>query len=163
MKNIILTGSPGTGKTTIAKLLSKKLKYKYIDVNKLIKEKKLKEKYIKKLDTYEVNTDKLTDELIKIIKKSKGVVIDSHLSHYIPKKYVNLCIVCKCSLKELKKRLEKRKYSKEKIKENLESQTLEVCLVDALEMWHTVIERDTTKKNVKECVDEIIKEIKLKT
>ena len=156
MKNIILTGSPGTGKTTIAKLLSKKLKYKYIDVNKLIKEKKLKEKYIKKLDTYEVNTDKLTDELIKIIKKSKGVVIDSHLSHYIPKKYVNLCIVCKCSLKELKKRLEKRKYSKIKVNENLDSEIFDVCFIEAKEKKHNIITVDTTVEKL----NKIIKAIK---
>ena len=160
---IIVTGVTCTGKTSIAKELSKRLKIKYSDINKLIIKNKLRGKYIKKLDTYEIDTNKLNKVLIELIKTNKNLIIDSHLSHYLPKKYVNYCIVCRAELKELKRRLEKRKYSKEKIKENLESQTLEVCLVDALEMWHTVIERDTTKKNVKECVDEIIKEIKLKT
>ena len=160
---IIVTGVTCTGKTSIAKELSKRLKIKYFDVNKLIIKNKLRGKYIKKLDAYEIDTNKLNKVLIELIKTNKNLIIDSHLSHYLPKKYVNYCIVCRAELKELKRRLEKRKYSKEKIKENLESQTLEVCLVDALEMWHTVIERDTTKKNVKECVDEIIKEIKLKT
>jgi broad-specificity NMP kinase len=45
MKKIIVTGTPGTGKTTLAKKLSKKLKYAYIDVNNVIKENKLKEGY----------------------------------------------------------------------------------------------------------------------
>ena len=38
MKTIIVTGSVGTGKTTLAKKLAKKLNYIYIDVSKLIKE-----------------------------------------------------------------------------------------------------------------------------
>ena len=36
MKIIIVTGSVGTGKTALAKKLAKYLKYKYIDVNKVV-------------------------------------------------------------------------------------------------------------------------------
>ena len=39
MKVIIVSGTPGTGKTRIAKLISKNSSYIYIDVNKLIKTK----------------------------------------------------------------------------------------------------------------------------
>lgn len=153
---IITTGCVGTGKTTIAKELSKKLKIEYLDVNKIIIKNKLREKYIKKLDTYEVDTNKLNKALVKIIKNKKNLIIDSHLSHYLPKKYVDYCIVCETELKELKKRLEKRKYNKEKIKENLESQIFDLCLIDSLEKGHNVIEIDTTKKSVSSCVKEIM-------
>lgn len=45
---IIVTGSVGTGKTTLAKKLAKKYKAKYLDVNKVIEEYKLSEGYDKK-------------------------------------------------------------------------------------------------------------------
>mgnify|MGYP001589562037 CR=1 FL=1 len=98
---IIVSGSTATGKTTIAGALARKLKYKYLDVNKLIKERGLREKYTKKLDSYEVDTKKLNKILLVLIKKSKSLIIDSHLSHYLPGKYVGLCIICKCNLNVL--------------------------------------------------------------
>ena len=84
--------------------------------------------------------------LIEIIEKSKkDLVIDSHLSHYLPKKYVDLCVVTKCDLKVLKKRLEKRKYSKEKIRENLDVEIFDICLNEAKEKGHKVKVVDTSK------------------
>ena len=44
------------------------------------------------------------------IKKEKNVIIDSHMSHFLPKKYVGLCIVTKCKIPELKLRMKKRGY-----------------------------------------------------
>lgn len=142
---ICVSGSVCTGKTTLAKLIAKKYKLKYVDVNKLIKKHKLYEKYDRKFKTYLVDIKKLNKFLIKLIKKNKNLVIDSHLSHYLPKKYVNLCIITKCDLKILEKRLKKRKYSKEKIRENLDAEIFNICLNEAKEMKHKIKIIDTTK------------------
>ena len=45
---IIISGTPGTGKTTLAKKLMAKLNYPLLNINKFIKEKKLSEGYDKK-------------------------------------------------------------------------------------------------------------------
>ena len=135
---LIVSGTPGTGKTTFARKLAKEKNYKYIDVKNLIKEKNLSEGYDKKRDTKIIDTEKLNKVLIEIIKKNKNLVIDSHLSHYLPKKYVDKCYITKCSLSELKKRLEKRGYSKEKVRENLDAEIFDVCRVKALELGHDV-------------------------
>lgn len=158
---IIVTGCVGTGKTILSKELSKRLKIKYLDVNKIILKNKLREKYIKKLNTYEVDTKKLNKFLIKEIKNEKNLIIDSHLSHYLPNKYVDYCIVCETELKDLKKRLKNRKYSEKKIKENLESQIFDVCLIDSSEIGHNIIKVDTTINNIEKCINEIIKKIKI--
>lgn len=151
MKVICVTGTPGTGKTTIAKKLSAKLRFHYIDVNRLIMEKKLGEGYDKKRATTIVDAEKLNRELLAEISRLKksgkwaGAVIDSHLSHYMPKKHVNFCIVAKCDVKELNKRLKKKKFSKKKILENLQAEIFDVCHNEALEMKHKVIVINTTK------------------
>lgn len=152
-KIIIITGTPCTGKTTLAKKLAEKLKYKLIDVNRIIKKYKLYEIYDKERDTLVVDIKKLNNVLIKEINKHKnkktrrnGMLIDSHLSHYLPKKYADLCIVTKCSLKELEKRLKKRRYNTKKIRENLDCEIFDVCLTEAEEQGHKVVIVNTDKK-----------------
>ncbi len=149
MKTIIVGGTPGTGKTTLAKRLAKKLNFHYLDVNKIIEKYNISEGYDKKRDTKIIDTKKLNLALTKEIRNFKqskeGIIIDSHLSHYLPKKYVDLCIVTKCNLKEMENRLKKKKYSKSKIRENLDAEIFDVCLNEAKENRHKVIVIDTTK------------------
>ena len=152
---IIVTGSVCSGKTTYAKELVKEkrkkgLNYKYIDVSKIVMDnkKQVGAKYNRKLKTYDVDTNKLNKILIKRIeearKNKQTLVIDSHLSHYLPVKYVDKCIVIRCSdLKKLKKRLEKRRYNKKKIMDNLEEEIMESCLQDAIAMGHKIKIIDT--------------------
>ena len=179
MKVIIVTGSVGTGKTTLSRKLAEKLNFEYIDVNKIIN--KISEGYDKKRKSKIIDTDKLNKNLIneisnikksnkktinkknplnnnkKSTKKIKnGVVVDSHLSHYLPKRCVDLCIVTKCSLKILERRLKKRKYNKNKIRENLDAEIFDICLGEAEESGHNVIVVDTGKKiNIKEIIKQI--------
>jgi|SRR3989344_1629327 len=139
VKVIVVTGSVGTGKTRFARNLAKEKKYKYLILTDFIKKNKLTEYYDRKRKTYDVDIKKLNKSLIKYIKNSKeNLIIDGHLSHYIPRKYVDLCYVCKTNLKKLKKRLQKRKYSKLKIQENLECEIFDVCLNEARELKHKI-------------------------
>jgi len=139
MKVIIVSGSVGCGKTRFAKKLALKKNYKYVSLTEFINKNKLFEKYDKKRKTYDVDIKKLNNTLIELIKNSKkNLVIDGHLSHYLPKKYVDLCYIVKCDLKELKKRLKKRGYSKLKIMENLEAEIFDSCYNEAVEMGYKV-------------------------
>ena len=152
MKVICVTGTPGTGKTTIAKKLAKKLDFYYLDVNESIKKHKLSEGYDKIRKTRIVNIKKLNRFLINYIKQFKnlnkkfnGIVIDSHLSHYLPKKYVDFCIITKCAIKELSRRLKNKKYHQNKIQENLQAEIFDICYNEAVERKHKVTVVDTTK------------------
>src|SRR3989344_3598400 len=146
-KAIIVTGTPGTGKTTFAKKLCRKFRLEYLDANKIINQKKLKERYDCKAKTYVVDEKKLALELIKEIKKSKKtLVIDSHLSQFVSPRYVKICFVTKTDIKILNKRLKKRGYDLFKIKENLQSEIFDICLNEALENKHKIIVIETSKR-----------------
>lgn len=152
MKIVIVTGTPGTGKTTISKKISNKLDFYYLDVNKLVKKHKLAEGYDKKRKTKIIDVNKLNKLLIneiksikKFNKKISGIIIDSHLSHYLPRRYVDLCIVTKCGINILNKRLKKKKFNKEKIRENLQAEIFDICCNEALEEKHKIIVANTTK------------------
>jgi len=150
---IAVSGTPGTGKTTIAKQLAEELGYAYVDVNKVIDEQELAEGYDEQRDCKIVDTEKLNAVLIRMIKQEKDLVIDSHLSHFLPKKYVDRCIITICELPELKKRLEKRGYKASKVRENLDAEIFDSIAEEAKELGHEVFIIDTTDGcNVKELV-----------
>ena len=143
MKTIVVTGTPGTGKTLIAKKIAKQKGYVYIDVKRLIKNFRLNEKYDKKRKSWIVDIRKLNKLLISAIKvgeinHSKGIVFDSHLAHYLPNKYVNLCIVTRTEPKKLYARLKKRGYHKLKIGENMEAEIMQVILEESHHLRHKI-------------------------
>lgn len=150
-KAIIITGTPGTGKKSLGKDLAKRLGYRFLSGKEFIEKNKgviIGRDRKNKCDIVDVK--KLAKKLENYIKKSKEkLVIASHLSHNIDKKYVELCIVTRCPPKVLERRLKKRGYSKEKIRENVEAEILDVCLIETLEKGHKVHEVLTngSKKN----------------
>lgn len=155
MTVICVSGTPACGKTFYAKKIADALNFKYVDVKEIIKENALEEKYDKKRDCNIIDTKKLNTELMKL----KGnVVIDSHLSHYLPKEFVDYVVVVKCDIKDLKKRLEMRGYSKNKVRENLDCEIFDVCLTEAIESGHKVfvIEKESD-------YSEFLKLFKIKT
>mgnify|MGYP001559115905 CR=1 FL=1 len=156
MTVIIITGTPGTGKTELAREIAKN-GFEYVDANKIIEQNKLIESFDKKRDTNVVDEKKLSDAFVKLIKTKKNLVIDSHMSHCIPSKYIDVCIVTKCNLKVLKKRLEKKGYSKEKVRENLDAEIFDVCLTEAEEAGHKLLIVDTTKRSPIEIAKSLLK------
>jgi adenylate kinase len=152
MSILIVTGTPGTGKTTVARLISALYGFHYLDGNRIISKYHLSEGYDRKRNAKIVDARKFSSAALKEIriprklsKERAGMVIDSHLSPYLPKKSVAACIVTRCSLKTLEKRLKKRKYPAEKVRENLDAEIFDLCLVEARERGHATIELDTTK------------------
>jgi adenylate kinase len=165
MKTILVTGTPGTGKSFVAKKLSLFLRYRYFDVGKFIKEAKLYSSYDKKRSCYVVGEQKLVRALTKVRQNAlkegeKGLILDSHMSHYMPSKYANACILTFCSLKTLKARLTKRGYSAAKVRENLDAEIFDICLTEAAERGHKILLFSTTKTRIP-AIKELAKKIRI--
>jgi adenylate kinase len=147
MKAIIVTGTPGTGKTTVAKRLAKTRALRYIDVNQVIKKDRLSEGRDQARDCEIVDPKKLARALMRIISTSKRcLIIDSHMSQCVPKSAIELCIVTRCGLPELSSRLKKRGYSEHKVRENLDAEIFDICLMEAIEKGYRIVSVDTTKR-----------------
>ncbi|MDK2869853.1 MAG: adenylate kinase [Pyrococcus sp.] len=146
---IAITGTPGVGKTTVARKLAEKLGCKYVNLRDFALEKGIGEV---KGDELEVEVDELAYFVEKEF-KGKNVVLDGHLSHLMP---ADLVIVLRAHPKTIAERLKERGYSKDKIGENVEAELVDVILIEALDEHENVIEVDTTGKTPEEVVNEIL-------
>ena len=154
---IALTGTPGIGKTTIANILKKK-GYEVVGITKISLEKNYFIGFDKSRNSKIVDIEKLNKYIDKNYKNDNIVIIEGHLSHLI--KCVNKVIILRCKPDELEKRLLKKGWKKEKIKENIEAEILDVILCEAVEFFSKkdIFEINTTKKSVI-CIANIINEI----
>ena len=57
--NILVTGTPGTGKTTLSQNLAQSLGMNHIEVGKLVKEKELHDGWDEEFQSYLLNEDKV--------------------------------------------------------------------------------------------------------
>ena len=159
---IAITGTPGTGKSTFTKLLAKRINAIVLNGNEIIEKYSLQEGFDKRRDCNIVDAKKFGKACIKEylvlrrLYKGHDMIIDSHLSHHIPKHYVSLCIVCRAKLSTLKKRLSKRRYKKQKILENMDAEIFEVCLQEAKDFGHRIIEYDSEMDNLTEIIKTLV-------
>ncbi len=138
---VVVSGTPGTGKSTLALLLEKKLGWVRIDWHVLLKRnKEVSLGYNRKKQCYDLDMSVLASEIKKFMReevklRGEGEVVfvfDSHIGHLLPKRMVDLCVIMRCSnLKKLKKRLEERRYGKKKVEENLQCEIFDVCFEEA--------------------------------
>ena len=155
---IIITGTPGTGKTTIAKALAEALDFIYLNDKEIISRHQLSEGRDEERDAEIIDEERFA-EALKGECKSRDCVVDSHLSHFISPHDIDLCIVTQCELETLKQRLELRGYSEKKIRENLDSEIFEICKFEALEMGHHVFDI-STEEETEESIKKILKKLK---
>ena len=91
-----------------------------------------------------------------------GLVIDSHIAPEIgivPK--LVRAIVLRCDPIVLQRRLERKRWSKSKISENLQAEILDICLWDAVQNYglEKIVEIDTTEKTPSHVLQLIMKEM----
>ena len=156
MKLIVISGSPGTGKSTLAQALVKTFGFKRLDLHDHYKT--ISTGYDRTKQAYNIDLKKI-DELVKkeLRSNDRTLVIDSHVTHLLPKTLVDLCIILTCSnLKKLEKRLQERKYSKRKIRENLDAEIFQICLTEAQERGHQILLLDSSKLSKKDLVAQVM-------
>lgn len=158
---IALTGTSGTGKTTVCEIIKEhsqyKKQYSIIGLNKLVLDEKLYTGKDEARDTYEADMDKLEERVKNEIQKTTAgmdIIMDGHLSHLLP---ADAIVVLRAHPVALRRRLGKRKkYSFRKVKENANAEALDVILVESVERNKNVFEINTTDMNPLAVVRSII-------
>ena len=148
---IVITGTPGTGKSSVAKIVVQKTDCELIDIKKIEK-------------ATEVDVARLRKKILKVISNKKNFILEGHLAceFFVPCEYV---FVLRTNPKTLLKRLGKRGYNKKKINENLVAEMLDYC---SQKVWQNygkkgtarIIEIETSGKTAGELTRRILLTVK---
>ena len=150
---IAITGTPGTGKSTVGALLEG-AGQNVLSLGRLAKDKGFVTGHDKVADSNEIDIQAL-DRFIREEQMSYGpIFISGHLSHLLSA--VTFAIVLRCNPNTIIQRLEGRGYPKAKVRENAEAEAVDVILVEALERHNKVFELDTTNVQPEEVRDTIL-------
>ena len=158
---ILVTGTPCVGKTSVARLLASKLDALYVNLTELAVRENLISGKDEERDSIIVDENRMRRKIREIIEgcDQNDIVIDGHYSvSVVPKKFVTYVFVLRRDPVELRKFMEQCGFSGRKLWENLASEILDVCLVDALNVHgkEKVCELDVTGKSVEEVISEIL-------
>jgi len=115
---ILITGVPGTGKTTLAKELAMRLNYKYINEKEMLTQDMYVDARVYGQFVKDVDIEKFELEVLKI---EDNVVLDGLLFPETKLKY-DFAFVLHLEEKKLRQRLKKRGYADAKIEDNVFAQ-----------------------------------------
>lgn len=158
---ILITGTPCVGKSSVARLLTSKLDALYMNLTELAITENLVLGKDKKRNSIIIDENKMKQRTRIIIEESDkaDIIIDGHYAvSVVPEKLVSRVFVLRRNPIELKKLMEQSYFPEPKLWENLASEILDVCLVDALNIHEKtrICELDVSGKTLEENVNEIL-------
>ncbi len=146
---IIVTGTPGVGKSVTAKGLARLLGYEFVDLGVEVRRRKLYSRRDRTSGSYLIDESRARNYLRSLLLGDGGVVVAAHfVGRLFPLKMVRLVLVLRVDPAVLHRRLRRRRWSRRKAWENVESELLDICLFDAVQAFgkQKVFEIDTTAK-----------------
>jgi adenylate kinase len=152
--NILVTGTPGVGKTATASLIAEAVGLKHINVGELIQQHKCYDGHDDALDTHILDEDKLLDLMENMFEEcaneNTGIVADYHSCELFPERWFDLILVLRAKTDILFDRLTERGYNEKKRSENLEAEIMQVVLDEARESYDVDIVHEVPSNTVEE-------------
>ncbi|CAD7704056.1 unnamed protein product [Ostreobium quekettii] len=136
--NILVTGTPGVGKSTICDLVAKATGLCHINVGDIVKDQGLHDGWDDQYQSWIVDEDKVCDYLEDIMSEG-ATIVEYHSCDFFPERWMDLVVVLRTNNTTLYERLEKRGYSEAKIQENVTCEIMNVVLDEAMESYRKEI------------------------
>mmetsp|Transcript_1183 Transcript_1183/g.1928 ORF Transcript_1183/g.1928 Transcript_1183/m.1928 type:complete len:176 (-) Transcript_1183:128-655(-) len=136
--NVLVTGTPGTGKSAFCEAAVESLDLKLVDVTELVKNHECHEGRDEAFDTLVLDEDKLLDVMEPIMSEG-GNIVDYHSCDFFPERWFQLVLVLTADTEVLFDRLQARGYSKKKVDENMECEIMQVVTESARESYDAEI------------------------
>ncbi|EDW61813.1 adenylate kinase isoenzyme 6 homolog [Drosophila virilis] len=132
--NILITGTPGAGKSYLCERLATQLKFNWLDCSKIAKENNFIEEYDKEYDCPILDEDKLMDYLEPLMAKG-GNIVEYHGCDFFPERWFQAVFVVKCPNETLYDRLKERNYNEKKLTSNIQCEIFGTILEEARESY----------------------------
>lgn len=149
--NILVTGTPGTGKSTLCRKLADKCKV--VNVGEFAKKNGCLGQYDEKYECHELDEDKLIDELEDVMAEG-NVLVEHHVTDIFPERWFDAVFVLRADTTKLYDRLKTRDYNETKLQDNVQCEIFQTILDEARESYDTDIvheirsdESDDIEKN----------------
>lgn len=135
--NILITGTPGVGKSTICKRLAHVLKLKHVEISRSIRKRHLFKEW-DDANNCSIFDEKMVRQYVKPKLKEGGFIFDFHCPHIFKryKRYIDHCVVLVIhDTSVLYERLEARGYSSDKCRLNVEAEIFQAVREDATQIF----------------------------
>jgi len=136
--NILIAGTPGVGKSTLAQQISEETGLEWLDVSQIAKENKCVEGYDSTYGCHVLNEEKILDEIEDRMEEG-GKVVDYHGCDFFPQRWFDIVFVLRTDNTVLYDRLVGRGYSGKKLEDNVQCEIFQTVLDEARESYSTDI------------------------
>ncbi|VVC00371.1 Putative adenylate kinase [uncultured archaeon] len=158
---LIITGTPGTGKTTLAKKLGEALGFKAVNEREFALAEGIGE-FDPENNELVVPLEKLGTRLNKFLARNDNVIIEGHMLCEIRAK-ADSVVLLRVEPERLAARLELRGYSDEKVQDNVFCEGIDYCRKHCLRNYPKAkIIEIANNKSIKETLCETIVELRSK-
>ena len=132
--NILVTGTPGVGKTRAAEAIAARLGLQRLGVSELAKQLSAFEEFDEARQCQVLDEDRVLDAMEPDLGRG-GFVVDYHACELFPERWFDLVLVLRVGTETLYDRLTARGYPEPKLQENLQCEIMQVVLEEAREAY----------------------------
>lgn len=136
--NILITGTPGVGKSTLSQQIAERSGLEWVSVSDLARDNLFYDGFDEERQCPILDEDKVLDELEDMIAEG-GKIVDYHGCDFFPERFFDIVFVLTTNNTILYDRLAARGYQGTKLTENIECEIMNVIRDEAMDSYNNDI------------------------